>query len=69
LIAWGIAYGYETYQGDRCNEAFATLAATNQTRLNHGQARLELSRTREVALQRRTGELTEKFNGPGKDGK
>lgn len=68
-IAWGIAYGYENYQGDRCNEAFAALAATNQTRLNNVQARIESSRTREIALQNRAGELAAKFSGPARDRK
>jgi hypothetical protein len=69
LIAWGVAYGYETYRGDQCNQAFDTLATANQGRISNVQARLETVRSREAALQARTGDLVRKSNGPAKDQK
>jgi len=49
-----IVAAYQNYQGDKCSEAFATLAASNQARINNVQKRLEAVRTREAALQERT---------------
>lgn len=69
MIAWGIAYGYQNYQGDQCNEAFDRLIASNQVRIGKVQARIDSIRTREAALQARAGELAKSFNGPAKDGK
>jgi hypothetical protein len=69
FIAWGIAYGYEAYQGDRCNEAFASLLASNQVRINNVQARIDKVHAREAAVQARVAEIARKFNGPVNDGK
>ena len=69
LIVWGITYGYQNYRGDQCSEAFDTLAASNQARIDNVQARLDRIRTREAALQARAGEVAKKLNGPATDGK
>ena len=53
VIALAVTAGYQNYQGDKCSEAFKALAATNQTRINQVQARLDAVRVREAALQLR----------------
>jgi hypothetical protein len=40
MIAWGIAYGYQNYQGDQCSEAFDALVTNNQVRIGKVQARI-----------------------------
>ena len=65
VIGLAVVAGYQNYQGDTCNDAFATLAASNETRINNVQSRLDQVRTREAALQARTKVL----NAPAKDTK
>jgi hypothetical protein len=69
LIAWGIMYGYEDYQGDQCSQAFDAHAKTDQIRIKNVQARLDKNQTRAAVLQARAGEVASKLNGLGKDGK
>jgi hypothetical protein len=60
LIAGGIAYGYENFQGDQCGRTFSALAATNQAGISDVRARLDAVRKREAALQTRRSELEKK---------
>jgi len=60
LIAGGIAYGYENFQGDQCGRAFNALVATNQAAISDLQAGLDAVRKREATLQARRGELEKK---------
>jgi len=69
FIACGIAYGYETYRGDRCNDDFAAHLASNQSRIDKVQARIDGIRVREAAVQARVAEIARKFNGPVNDAK
>jgi hypothetical protein len=69
LIACGIAYGYENYQGDKCSQAFDAVLASNQTRIKDVQARLDRNRVRDAALQARVAEIVRTFNWPAKDRK
>lgn len=65
VIGLAVVAGYQNYQGDKCSDAFAALAASNQTRINNVQTRLDQVRTREAQLQARTKAL----NAPAKDTK
>ena len=69
LIVWGIACGYQNYQGDQCSQAFDARLAGNQTHVNDVHARIEKIRAREAAVQARVAEIVRTFNGPAKDGK
>ena len=69
FIGWGITYGYQNYQGDRCNDAFHVLAESNQVRLNNVQARIDKMRVREAAMQARVAEIAKTFNERAKDAK
>jgi hypothetical protein len=69
LIAWGIAGGYQNYQGDRCNDAFASLLASNQVRIDDVRARIEKLHARDAALQARVAEVAKKFSERTNDGK